>query len=232
MRSFQEECNFIRKQLRLSTEPCDCKGNKDAGVLILLNRDRMNGGYKVFLCIRSETLRRHPGEVCFPGGMREDDDQNLCHTAIRETEEEVGIRREDYELLGSLPSFRSRFGVDIHPSVALLRRPPVLCLNADEVSMCFWKPLDAFLENEHHEAFLIDPTYSIHSFYFEEAVTYGVTALMCIVVAMGLAQKHPSFDLTPQITQSASGRVTVDEAIDSLYKAASKPQRTVPRSKL
>ncbi|PIO63176.1 hypothetical protein TELCIR_15238 [Teladorsagia circumcincta] len=60
----------------------------DAGVMILL--DGTPEEYRVFLCIRSDEMRRHPGEVCFPGGMR-DADENLQETAIREAEE-VGRR--------------------------------------------------------------------------------------------------------------------------------------------
>lgn len=97
-----DECDRLRGLLRLSPEPGVPDGRqvsasplllysetmrcrlKDAGVLILL--DGTPQEYRVFLCIRSEELRRHPGEVCFPGGMR-DADENLQETAVREAEE-------------------------------------------------------------------------------------------------------------------------------------------------
>ncbi|KAK5976794.1 Nudix hydrolase domain-containing protein, partial [Trichostrongylus colubriformis] len=66
------------------SEPGTPDGRQDAGVLILL--DGTPQEYRVFLCIRSDEMRRHPGEVCFPGGMR-DADENLQETAIREAEE-------------------------------------------------------------------------------------------------------------------------------------------------
>ncbi|VDM76697.1 unnamed protein product [Strongylus vulgaris] len=80
----EEECNRLRALLRLSPEPSIPDGHQDAGVLILL--DGIPDNYRVFLCIRSEQLRRHPGEVCFPGGMR-DNGENMQETAIREAEE-------------------------------------------------------------------------------------------------------------------------------------------------
>ncbi|RCN33680.1 hypothetical protein ANCCAN_20487 [Ancylostoma caninum] len=79
-----EECDRLRSLLRLSPEPGIPDGRQDAGVLILL--DGTPDEYRVFLCIRSEELRRHPGEVCFPGGMR-DNEENLHATAMREAEE-------------------------------------------------------------------------------------------------------------------------------------------------
>ncbi|KAE9419912.1 hypothetical protein Angca_005950, partial [Angiostrongylus cantonensis] len=57
---------------------------QDAGVLILLDGTPSN--YSVLLCLRSQELRRHPGEVCLPGGMRENS-ENMQETAIREAEE-------------------------------------------------------------------------------------------------------------------------------------------------
>ncbi|KAK6057690.1 hypothetical protein COOONC_04752 [Cooperia oncophora] len=79
-----DECDRLRSLLRLSKEPGIPDGGQDAGVLILL--DGTPDDYQVFLCIRSDEMRRHPGEVCFPGGMR-DADENLQETAIREAEE-------------------------------------------------------------------------------------------------------------------------------------------------
>ncbi|KJH47507.1 hydrolase, NUDIX family [Dictyocaulus viviparus] len=80
----EEECDRLRSCMRLSTEPTIPDGTQDAGVLILL--DKAANGYSVFLCVRSKELRRHPGEVCFPGGMR-DNDEDMQQTAIREAEE-------------------------------------------------------------------------------------------------------------------------------------------------
>ncbi|EPB76857.1 hydrolase, NUDIX family [Ancylostoma ceylanicum] len=84
IRMADEECDRLRALLRLSSEPGVPDGRQDAGVLILL--DGTPDEYRVFLCIRSEELRRHPGEVCFPGGMR-DGGENMQETAMREAEE-------------------------------------------------------------------------------------------------------------------------------------------------
>ncbi|CAJ0594246.1 unnamed protein product, partial [Cylicocyclus nassatus] len=209
-KTMEDECDRLRALLRLSPEPNMPDGHQDAGVLILL--DGVPDNYQVFLCIRSEKLRRHPGEVCFPGGMR-DNGENMQETAIREAEEEVGLVRDDFIMLGSLPPFRARFGVLIHPTVALLRRPFFPRPNADEVQDTFWMPLERFLDDSVHMSFVIDNKYSIHSFSFEEAHTYGVTALMCIMTAIGVLQRMPPFQLMPQFSPSDMAKLKPSEVI-------------------
>ncbi|KAJ1360246.1 hypothetical protein KIN20_019173 [Parelaphostrongylus tenuis] len=157
----EEECDRLRGLMRLSFEPGIPDGRQNAGVLILLKG--APNDYSVFLCVRSEELRKHPGEVCFPGGMRENG-ENMQATAIREAEEEVGLKSDDFVLLGSLPSFRASFGILIHPTVALLRRPFVPLLNVHEVQRTFWVALERFLDDSLHTSFNLNHNYAVHSF--------------------------------------------------------------------
>ncbi|XGW21170.1 hypothetical protein V3C99_004263 [Haemonchus contortus] len=222
----EDECDRLRRLLRLSSEPGVPDGRQDAGVLILLDGTPLE--YRVFLCIRSEGLRRHPGEVCFPGGMR-DGDENMQETAIREAEEEVGLQRDDFILLGSLPSLGSRFGVLIHPTVALLRRPFFPRLNVDEVQDTFWMPLERFLDDSLHMSYVIDSKYTVHSFSFEEAHTYGVTALMCILTAMSVLQKMPPFDITPLLPVSRLAQMTPAQVVAEVCGYAGQPFMTTSK---
>jgi 8-oxo-dGTP pyrophosphatase MutT (NUDIX family) len=83
---------------------------------------------------RRADLRRHAGEVSFPGGRRDPEDENLSQTALREAEEEIGLPRSAVELLGELPPVSTfATGYVIHPFVA--RIPPGLAwkLSAREV---------------------------------------------------------------------------------------------------
>ena len=68
---------------------------------------------------RRSDLRRHAGEISFPGGRRDEEDADLAETALREAEEEIGLPREQASLLGELPP-TSTFatGYVIHPFVA------------------------------------------------------------------------------------------------------------------
>jgi 8-oxo-dGTP pyrophosphatase MutT (NUDIX family) len=70
---------------------------------------------------RRDDLRRHPGEISFPGGRQDDDDAGLTVTALREAEEEIGLGRDHVELLGALqptPTFVTNYA--IYPFVGLI----------------------------------------------------------------------------------------------------------------
>jgi 8-oxo-dGTP pyrophosphatase MutT (NUDIX family) len=71
---------------------------------------------------RRTDLRRHAGEISFPGGRRDPEDADLSDTALRETEEEIGLPRTEVRLLGELPpvsTFATNY--EIHPFVGLIR---------------------------------------------------------------------------------------------------------------
>ncbi|CAI2293163.1 unnamed protein product [Caenorhabditis sp. 36 PRJEB53466] len=204
----------LKRKLELDEKPTEPQGEQDAGVLILLHDDGSDD-IKVLLCVRSRHLRRHPGEVCFPGGMMDAEDRgNVRRAAIREAYEEVGVKEaDDYVVLGNLPAFRARFGILIHPTVALVKRAPDIQLSVDEVERIFWMPLSKFLEETHHSTFAIDDVYMVHVFQFEDApATYGVTALMCIVVAIGVLGRLPQFNLMANLTM----KDMLDRHLDSL----------------
>uniref|UniRef100_A0A1I7XEF5 PBPe domain-containing protein n=1 Tax=Heterorhabditis bacteriophora TaxID=37862 RepID=A0A1I7XEF5_HETBA len=140
---------------------------------------------------------------------------------------EVGLSTEDYFFLGSLPAFRSRFGIFIQPSVAVLRqvtillqrkRPFVPHLNIHEVSRTFWMPLELFLDNSTHNVFVLDNTYSVHSFSFNGAEIYGITAFMCIITAMMVLQRTPSFDINSSLTVSRMEKMALTDIIDHILQ--------------
>ena len=95
-----------------------------AAVLVPLYED--DGELRVVLTKRRADLRRHAGEISFPGGRRDPDDVSLSDTALREAEEEIGLPRADVTLVGALErtsTFVTNYA--IHPFVGLLegRRP-------------------------------------------------------------------------------------------------------------
>jgi 8-oxo-dGTP pyrophosphatase MutT (NUDIX family) len=76
-------------------------GDTEAAVLVPIYDWPENPG--LIFTERRGDLRRHAGEISFPGGRRDDDDPSLCDTALREAEEEISLRREDVEIAGALP---------------------------------------------------------------------------------------------------------------------------------
>lgn len=101
-------------------------------------------GLTVLLTQRTAHLRDHPGQISFPGGRCEPQDANPQATALRECEEEVGLRPEQVEVLGCLPEYSTSTGFRITPVVGLVTPPLNLRLDDFEVADVFETPL-AFL---------------------------------------------------------------------------------------
>jgi len=93
---------------------------------------------------RRTDLRRHAGEISFPGGRRDPEDVDLTDTALRETEEEIGLPRAQVRLLGELPSV-STFATNyvIHPFVGEIPAGLAWQASPTEVDAVFELPLDA-----------------------------------------------------------------------------------------
>jgi 8-oxo-dGTP pyrophosphatase MutT (NUDIX family) len=96
-------------------------GRTDAAVLVPLFLDGAGGGPSVVLTKRREDLRRHAGEISFPGGRQDPEDGDLCTTALREAEEEIGLERDGVELVGALqPTPTIATGYAVYPFVGLI----------------------------------------------------------------------------------------------------------------
>jgi len=98
----------------------DAPGNTDAAVLVPLFLD--GDDLHAVFTKRRDDLRRHAGEISFPGGRQDFPDEDLRVTALREAEEEIGLPREDVELIGALPPTGTFVtGYRIHPFVGAIR---------------------------------------------------------------------------------------------------------------
>jgi 8-oxo-dGTP pyrophosphatase MutT (NUDIX family) len=98
----------------------------------------------VVLTRRRADLKRHAGEISFPGGRRDDADADLAETALREAEEEIGLPRTEVRLLGQLPP-TSTFATNyvIHPFVGLIAEGRAWRLSTREVDAVLELPLQA-----------------------------------------------------------------------------------------
>ncbi len=103
-------------------------------------------GLRILLTLRSADLPTHAGQIAFPGGKMEPDDADALDTALRETEEEIGLARALVAPLGYLDSYQTGTGYRILPVVALVRPELQLVLDPSEVAETFEVPL-AFLMN-------------------------------------------------------------------------------------
>lgn len=122
---------------------------KHAAVLIpLIERAE---GVHVLLTQRTAHLNGHAGQISFPGGGVEPHDRHRQDTALRETEEEIGLPRQHIRVLGELPRFEMRGGVCVTPVVGWIRPPYPIKADPFEVQDIFEIPLAHFLEPNNFE---------------------------------------------------------------------------------
>jgi 8-oxo-dGTP pyrophosphatase MutT (NUDIX family) len=115
-----------------------------AAVLAPVFRGPADGEPLLVLTRRRADLRRHAGEISFPGGRRDAEDPDLATTALREAEEEIGLPRGDVELIGELPSVSTfATGYVIHPFVGLIPGSAEWSPSAREVDAVLELPLQA-----------------------------------------------------------------------------------------
>jgi len=104
-------------------------------------------GLTVLFTQRTAHLRAHSGQVSFPGGRAEPTDPSPEFTALRETQEELGLVPERVEVLARMPEYLTRTGYRVTPVVGLVAPPLALSPDSREVDEAFEVPL----------AFLLDP---------------------------------------------------------------------------
>lgn len=99
-----------------------------------------SGDLHILLIKRTEEVRVHKGEISFPGGVKKDVDATPLETALRECFEEIGVREEDVEVLGTMDEERTTTGFVIIPYVALIPYPYEFVLNPREVAYLLLLP--------------------------------------------------------------------------------------------
>jgi 8-oxo-dGTP pyrophosphatase MutT (NUDIX family) len=133
----------------------------------------------VLLTQRSAHLNDHAGQISFPGGKIDATDASPLDTALREAEEEIGLKREFVDPVGYLDLYGTSFGFRILPTVARVRPGFKLRINESEVDDAFEVPL-AFLMNPanhqlHSKEFRgIERTY--YAMPYEGRYIWGATA--------------------------------------------------------
>lgn len=151
-------------------------------------------GHTVLLTQRTAHLRDHAGQISFPGGRVEDEDPSPVATALRETEEEIGLSRAHVEILGYLPEYRTGTGFRVTPVVALVKPPFELALDAFEVAEAFEVPLSFLLDPANHQRHSLHYRGALRHFFampYGDYFIWGATAGMIrsLTARLGL---HPA----------------------------------------
>lgn len=138
---------------------------------------------ELILTKRAATLSSHGGEVAFPGGKHDMTDPDLLFTALRETEEEVGIAPSSVDVLGPLGQVMSKHQLQVTPWVGIVPDDIVLTPNPGELDAVFRVPVSFFLEdNRHHtdEIRFKGKTHYVPAYEYDGHIIWGLTAYMLI----------------------------------------------------
>ena len=166
----------------------------DAAVLVpLIDR---SDGMTVLLTQRAADMKSHAGQISFPGGRFEAADTSPEDTALRETEEEIGLPRSKIHILGRLNTRETGSGFRVVPVVGLIQPPFKLHLHPDEVAGVFEVPLDFVMEPGNHRLERRIQNGVEREFYvmpYNEHHVWGLTARLL----NNLAEHLRSFDFSP-----------------------------------
>lgn len=121
---------------------------KDAAVLIAAINEGDDA--RLIFTQRTASLRKHSGQVAFPGGAVDETDRDMEEAAAREAEEEIGLDRRLVEPVGRLPDYMALSGFRITPILAVVQPGFSLHLNPDEVDEVFEVPLSFLMNPANH----------------------------------------------------------------------------------
>jgi len=154
-----------------------------AAVLIpLVERDT---GLTVLLTQRAETLKDHAGQVSFPGGRIEPEDEDAWHAALREAHEEIGLRADLVEFAGYLPDHHVITGFRVTPVVGFVNPNYQLRIAEAEVHDAFEVPLDFILDAANHKSrqrTLAGVSIEVHDIPYGDRNIWGATAGMLMTL--------------------------------------------------
>ncbi len=140
-------------------------------------------GVTVLLTMRTDHLSSHAGQISFPGGRAEELDSSPIETALRETEEEIGLHRRHIEIIGVLPDYTTVSAYRVTPVVALVQPPFELQPDPGEVAEAFEVPLAFLMDGLNHQrrVFELPQGAGRRAFYtmpYEQYFIWGATAAM------------------------------------------------------
>ena len=168
----------------------------EASVMVLFTNNEEEKNNSILIIKRKSNLRKHAGQIAFPGGRREKTDKNLEETAQRETEEEVNISRDKYQIIGHFPKFYTGTGYVVTPFLGIIDKDvelqKLIKPNIDEVEKILFVKAN----------FLLSPKYQIREKppldymlmtwkikYGTENI-WGLTARVLVTISAGLGLRE------------------------------------------
>lgn len=146
---------------------------------------------EILLTKRSNSLKNHPGQIAFPGGKKDQIDSSPIETALRETQEEVGLNPKNVEIIASLPSHKTATGFVIKPYLGLINQPFSETLRQGEVDEIFTVPYEYILNEENFSIQTRKWNGSQRSYYvvpYGPYYIWGATARILLNLSRALSQ--------------------------------------------
>ncbi len=128
---------------------------------------------------RSDQVKHHKGEISFPGGMVDEDDRELIHTALREAREEIGLKEKDVEIIGLLDDIVTVTEFIVTPIVGLLPYPYPFQVSKIEIDELIEVPLSALLKEDsfsEREIFRMGRVEWVYAYQYQNHIIWGATA--------------------------------------------------------
>ena len=135
---------------RWPTEETGSDGKRLTAAAVLVPLVSHADGMTVLLTRRTESLSDHAGQISFPGGRKQASDRSPEETALRETEEEIGVAPARVEIVGRLNAHDTGTGFRVMPVVGMIAPPLELVPDPDEVAEVFEVPLGFVLDPANH----------------------------------------------------------------------------------
>ena len=177
-------------------------GYSEASILVIFINNYDKDESYILLTQRKNNLRKHAGQIAFPGGRKEIEDKTLLETVVRETEEEISLSRENYDIIGHFPKFYTGTGYVVTPYIALMKElsnwENLIKPNADEVKKIFIPKSQQLLLPEYHirEKPPIKSSMSMTwRINYQNENIWGLTARVLVTLSAGLGlREYPPCD--------------------------------------
>jgi len=165
-------------------------GQSPRAASVLLPLAWVGDDWHVLYTRRTDSVAHHKGQVSFPGGAADAEDQGPEDTALREAFEEIGLRRKDVRLLGRLGQMLTVTNFIITPIVGVFPWPYAFTVHTIEVDRIFTLPLKWLADRQNWQEFVRKETGRavITYFPYDGELLWGATARMTVefIRAMGL----------------------------------------------
>ncbi len=130
---------------------------------------------------RTELVEHHKGQISLPGGQQDPQDADLLETALREVEEEIGLKAQDVQILGQTDRMLTNTRYCVTPFVGFFHYPYSFKISRNEIAYLIEVPFLHLLQEEHYETKIVsgqEVRWVLHYYYFNDEVIWGVTGFL------------------------------------------------------